>query len=97
MRKRYRFFDSSNFKPLLPFGNGLSYTDFKIDYIGISNNKYDFNIRVKAINTGKVEGKEVVQIYWSPSKEIKTNLINQKLSSKNFIKTRRFKKTKYRF
>ena len=43
--------------------HGFSYADFKINYIGISNNKDDFNFRVKAINTGKVEGKEVVQIY----------------------------------
>ena len=67
----YRFFDSANVKPLFPFGHGLSYTDFKIDYLGISNNKDDFTIRVKVTNTGKVEGKEVIQIYLSPSQENK--------------------------
>ena len=30
----YIFFDSANIKPLFSFGTGLSYTDFKIDYIG---------------------------------------------------------------
>ena len=63
MREIYRFFDSSNIKPWLPFGHGLSYYDFKLDYIGINNNKDDFNFRVKVTNTDKVEGKEVVQTY----------------------------------
>ena len=56
---------------MFPFGHGLSYTDFKIYYIGISNNKDEFNFIVKVTNIGKVEGKEVAQIYWSPSQENK--------------------------
>ena len=31
----YIFFDCANIKPLFSFMNGLTYTDFKIDYIGI--------------------------------------------------------------
>ena len=67
----YRFFDSANVKPLFPFGFGLSYTSFEIEYIGIQNNKDDLTVRVKVTNVGSVKGKEVVQIYLSPSQKNK--------------------------
>ena len=67
----YRFFDSAKVKPLFPFGYGLSYTDFKIEYLGIKNIKDVFTVRVKVTNVGKVAGKEVVQIYLSPSQKNK--------------------------
>ena len=67
----YRFFDSANVEPLFPFGYGLSYTDFNIEYLGIKNNKDVFTLKVKVTNIGSVEGKEVVQIYLSPSQENK--------------------------
>jgi beta-glucosidase len=67
----YRFFDSANIKPLFPFGYGLSYTDFKVEYKGIKNNKDVITVRVKVTNIGKFEGKEVVQIYLSPSQSNK--------------------------
>jgi len=67
----YRFFDSANVKPLFPFGFGLSYTSFEIEYIGIQNNKDDLTVRVKVTNVGSVKGKEVVQIYLSPSQRNK--------------------------
>lgn len=60
----YRYFET--FCPeevLYEFGFGLSYTDFSIEVL---NSKYDgshveFEIKVK--NTGKCDGKEVVQVY----------------------------------
>ena len=67
----YRFFDSANVKPLFPFGFGLSYTDFDIEYLGIENKKDTLKLRVKVTNTGSIEGKEVVQIYLSPSQNNK--------------------------
>ena len=82
----YRFYDSANIKPLLPFGHRLSYTDFKIDYIGISNNKDDFNFRVKVKNTGKVEDKEVVQIYWPLTQENKDKPYQSLVAFKKIIR-----------
>ena len=67
----YRFFDSANVEPLYPFGFGLSYTDFNIEFKGIENNKDTITIKAQVTNTGSVDGKEVVQIYLSPSQNNK--------------------------
>ncbi len=52
--------------PLYPFGYGLSYTTFKYSDLKVSNT-YDTNkkiqISLKLKNTGKLKGKEVVQLY----------------------------------
>ena len=67
----YRYFDSAKVKPLFPFGYGLSYTDFRIEYLGISNIKDEITLKIKVTNVGSFEGKEVVQIYLSPSQKNK--------------------------
>ena len=63
----YRYFDSVKVAPLLPVGYGLSYTNVKLEYKGIKNNKDKITIRVKVTNAGSHKGKEVVQIYLSPT------------------------------
>ena len=65
----YRFFDSEGIKPLYPFGFGQSYTSFEISKISITNVKDEITINVKVKNIGKFSGKEVVQVYVSPSQE----------------------------
>ena len=65
----YRYFDSFQTKPYYPFGFGLSYTDFSISKKALSNNKSELTVEVEVKNTGKVAGKEVVQVYVSPSQE----------------------------
>ena len=67
----YRFFDSFQVKPLYPFGFGLSYTDFSINKKSLSNKKSEITIDVEVKNDGKYDGKEVVQVYVSPSQENK--------------------------
>ncbi len=53
--------------PLYPFGYGLSYTSFEYSEIELNSNKLTINseitVSVKVKNTGKVKGKEVVQMY----------------------------------
>jgi len=55
--------------PLFPFGFGLSYTSFKISNLKINNTELKSNERlkltVKVKNTGIVEGKEVIQVYFN--------------------------------
>ena len=65
----YRYFDSVEVKPLYPFGFGLSYTSFAISKVSVTNQKDEISIKVKVKNKGKYDGKEVVQVYVSPSQE----------------------------
>jgi len=65
----YRWFDTKNIEPLYPFGYGLSYTNFDFSDLKTDKELYtakdivevSFTIR----NTGKVDGKEVAQLYIS--------------------------------
>jgi len=77
----YRYYNSFNVKPAYEFGYGLSYTDFKFSNLSLSSKNIDKKITVSVIitNTGKIAGKEVVQLYISapagkldkPSEELK--------------------------
>ncbi|WP_346854541.1 fibronectin type III-like domain-contianing protein [uncultured Draconibacterium sp.] len=69
----YRYFNSFNVKPAYEFGFGLSYIDFKYSALKLSSLKFIDEITASVVvkNTGKVLGKEVVQLYLSaPSKSI---------------------------
>ncbi|WP_418511189.1 beta-glucosidase BglX [Corallibacter sp.] len=53
--------------PLYPFGHGLSYTSFEYSDLKLNASTFSVNddvqVSVTVTNTGKVEGKEVVQLY----------------------------------
>ena len=53
--------------PLYPFGYGLSYTKFRYSKITLTDSKMSpdesINAEITITNTGKVKGKEVVQMY----------------------------------
>ncbi len=63
---RSGYLDVSN-DPLYPFGFGLSYTTFTYGDLKLSSNSLrpgqSITARVTVTNTGKTEGKEVVQLY----------------------------------
>jgi beta-glucosidase len=63
---RSNYLDSPN-SPLLPFGFGLSYTDFEYSDIKVSNPSFfageGISISAKITNTGSFDGEEVVQLY----------------------------------
>jgi len=67
----YRWFDTKNIVPLYPFGYGLSYTTFAIENAKADKAEYALNetisVSVDVKNTGKIDGKEVVQLYTSKS------------------------------
>lgn len=61
----YRYFDSFDRQVSYPFGYGLSYTTFEYTNPVIEPNGTSYTVRVDVTNTGKVPGKEVVQLYVS--------------------------------
>ena len=67
----YRYFDSVGKKPLFPFGYGKSYTSFDILNSSVENNKERITVSATVKNTGQYDGKEVLQVYVSPSQSNK--------------------------
>lgn len=65
----YRWYDKKNISPLYCFGYGLSYTGFKYFDLKTDRKTYKSGDRIKITvqikNTGKVSGKETVQVYIS--------------------------------
>ena len=61
----YRYYDSFNVPTAYEFGYGLSYTTFEYSDLRLSSNTFSDKISatVTVKNTGKVAGKEVVQLY----------------------------------
>lgn len=63
----YRYYDKKKISPLFPFGHGLSYTKFKYSNLRVSKKSITpdqtVTVKVDVTNTGKVVGKEIVQLY----------------------------------
>jgi beta-glucosidase len=62
----YRYYDKKDVAPLFPFGHGLSYTTFAYSDLKVAKKvkageRAEVTVKVK--NTGKLAGKEVVQLY----------------------------------
>ncbi len=63
----YRYYNTFGVKPAYEFGYGLSYTEFEFSPLKLSAAEFNQSITatVTVTNTGKVAGKEVVQLYLS--------------------------------
>ena len=63
----YRWYDRRDIDVLFPFGYGLSYTTFEYSNLRLSSDKFkegdELTVTVNVKNTGKVAGKEIVQLY----------------------------------
>ena len=55
----YRYFEKANVDVRFPFGFGLSYTSFEYKNLNVDEKGVSFEVT----NTGKVDGKEVAQLY----------------------------------
>lgn len=71
----YRYFETipgAARKVCYPFGFGLSYTDFELGVQEVFEQQGRIKVMVQVTNTGKMAGKEVVQVYYSaPQGELK--------------------------
>lgn len=63
----YRYYDTFGVDVAYPFGFGLSYSSFEISNptVAINNTTHQFDVTATVTNTGKVAGREVVQVYFS--------------------------------
>ena len=59
----YRYFQTNNVGVSYPFGYGLSYTTFSYSKPKVKTDKDDFTATITVTNTGKVAGREVVELY----------------------------------
>ena len=64
----YRYFDTFKVDTAFPFGYGLSYTRFKSSLISMTRTKESVSLVIRVNNTGRVSGKEVVQVYLAAPK-----------------------------
>ena len=72
----YRWYDARKMQVLFPFGHGLSYTTFALSNLKLSsgaiNDTDPLTASVTVKNTGKVAGKETVQLYVTPPENQKS-------------------------
>jgi beta-glucosidase len=83
----YRYYDAKRMPVLFPFGYGLSYTTFSYSNARVSAKTFkDVNgvmVSVDVTNTGKVAGKEIVQVYIH---DYKSELVRPEKELKGFAK-----------
>ena len=86
----YRYYDTFNISTAYEFGYGMSYTTFDYSDLKLSSSTFSskMKVTVRVKNSGKVSGKEVVQLYLTaPTTEIEKPV--QEL--KGFAKTKLLK------
>ena len=81
-------FDTFGKQVSYPFGYGLSYTTFAYDKAAVKADNGVYTVSVEVKNTGKVAGKEVVQLYVS-APDVAANKPEKEL--KAFAKTKELK------
>ena len=59
----YRWFDKQGLEVSYPFGYGLSYTRFEWSEASVKPSRGETAVSVKVTNTGKIPGKDVVELY----------------------------------
>ena len=81
----YRYYQTAGKEVSFPFGYGLSYTTFAYSAPKVTATKDGFRATITVKNTGKVAGKEVVQLYVSAPEG---GLVKPESELKGFAKTK---------
>lgn len=83
----YRYYDKKKMDVLFPFGYGLSYTTFDYSNLRVDKKKFKdtdtVTVTVDVTNTGKMAGKEVVQLYVADKE---STVIRPEKELRNFAK-----------
>jgi len=83
----YRYYDKKEMEVLFPFGYGLSYTTFEYSDLRLDKKEMTdqdtLRVSVKVKNTGKMPGKEVVQLY---VRDVESSVIRPEKELKGFEK-----------
>lgn len=83
----YRYYDKKEIEVQFPFGYGLSYTTFEYSNLKASSDKFKdtdgLTITVDVKNTGKISGREIVQLY---IRDIEAKLVRPVRELKGFAK-----------
>ena len=83
----YRYYDKKKLAPLFPFGHGLSYTSFAYGNLRLNKKSLHpgetLTVKVDVTNTGKVAGKEIVQLY---VRDVKSTFARPEKELKAFAK-----------
>jgi beta-glucosidase len=83
----YRYYDKKKLAPLFPFGHGLSYTSFEYRNLRLSAKSLTpdktLTVKVDVTNTGKIAGKEIVQLY---VRDVKSTFARPEKELKGFAK-----------
>ena len=85
----YRYYSSFSKPVSYPFGYGLSYTTFAYSDAAITQTGDTYEVSVKVTNTGKAEGKEVVQLYYNDPESKQRN--KPEIELKAYAKTKTLK------
>ena len=85
----YRYYSSFSKPVSYPFGYGLSYTTFAYSDAAITQKGDTYEVSVKVTNTGKAEGKEVVQLYYNDPESKQRN--KPEIELKAYAKTKTLK------
>ncbi|MCI4667896.1 MAG: glycoside hydrolase family 3 C-terminal domain-containing protein [Bacteroidia bacterium] len=82
----YRHFDKAGLEVSYPFGFGLSYTSFDYRELEVNTSSDSITVSFSLENTGKLAGKEVVQVYVSKAE---SNVDRPKMELKAFVKSKK--------
>lgn len=73
----YRYLDAYGIEPEFCFGHGLSYTTFEYQGAKLVRENEKFYVDCRVCNTGKMEGKETIQVYLAPKDRTRDEPVQQ--------------------